>query len=538
MSITEMGFTIIDHHDPKHRLSAPEDIPTTIEGFNRIAQVAVNRVDRYEAYFKVAMNYTIQEEQLRHPIETTPLKDLGIFAILPSNHPKWSVEIGNIMYAHPKLTCVPTLTAKIEHYFEENYFTEDAVKLDISPAQKWFGNEERFDTHCLKVCCHRNYIKQVCQALYAMEREGHFPPKVRFLANQLGRKDERTYHKVLKSHTQYVNKIKSIALRDVVLDDLYTILNSTHDDQTLLHHFYDHGLAAVEPSFTKVKVHFLALDDNLAELDKLMHEMIIPQLQNASSVRPTITSFQPTPQEFSLPDHILDDFMKEFEGTITPDVKPNTLKKRTGSYVKAARRATQSPSKPITPPVSTSPSSSSTEIDKLKKEIFNLKDTIKRQTTTHSITPPSTPATPSLSSTDVEAMIDAKLPALETKSLTQTDIEAMIDAKLEDMKATITRDITSAVVDKVSVKLSASVIKSVIDSILPQLSNLIDTKLIPKTTVDLTEHVAMEEETIDLTSTPLKRDISPSREEATETQAPKKKPANKKPTPPSNPRRS
>ena len=203
-----MGFTIIDHNDSKHRLSAPEDIPTTIEGFNRIAQVVVNREDRYEASFKVAMNYTIQEELRRHPKETAPLKTLGIVPILPSNHPKWSVEIGNIIYAHPKLACVPTLTAKIENYIEANYFTEDEVRLDISPAVKWFGNEDRFDTHCLKVCFHRKYIKQVCQALYSMEKEGHFPPKVKFLANQLGRQDERVYRKDLKHHTKHVNNIK------------------------------------------------------------------------------------------------------------------------------------------------------------------------------------------------------------------------------------------------------------------------------------------------------------------------------------------
>ena len=161
---------------------------------------------------------------------------------------------------------------------------------------KWFGNEDRFDTHCLKVCFHRNYIKQVCQALYSMGKEVHFPPKVQFLANQLRRQDERIYRKALKHHTKHVNNIKSIALRDVVLEDLYTILNSTHDEQTLLHHFYDHGLASVEPSFTKGKVHFLALEEKLADLDRLLHEMIIPQLQNASSVKPTITSFQPTPQ--------------------------------------------------------------------------------------------------------------------------------------------------------------------------------------------------------------------------------------------------
>lgn len=78
ISIAEMGFTIIDYHHSKTRVSDAEDIPSTLEGFSKIAKFNINRDNRYDAYFKVVMNYTILEEYRRHPTEISPLKQLDI----------------------------------------------------------------------------------------------------------------------------------------------------------------------------------------------------------------------------------------------------------------------------------------------------------------------------------------------------------------------------------------------------------------------------------------------------------------------------
>lgn len=95
-----------------------------------------------------------------------------------------------------------------------------------------------------------------------------------------------------------------------------------------MNHYYEQELAAIEPSFTKGKVHFIALEENIYQLETLIHDVIIPQLQNASSVKPTISKFNPTPTEYDLPETLLEEWMTNYEGSSVPAVKPTTIPRR------------------------------------------------------------------------------------------------------------------------------------------------------------------------------------------------------------------
>ena len=205
--------------------------------------------------FRVAMNYSFKEIERRHPSTLQVTKSVTCTHFLLLYHFKWSTEIGNILFAHTTLTCLPSLTAKIEHYIA-NTLMEDDVLVGLSPTQKWFGNEDRFPTHCINFSCHRHHVKFVSQALHSMKKDGLLPPKVEFLANQI-LTHEKVYRNSLIKNTTYTNKLQSIALRDVDKEELYDILSSDYNGDHLIRSLYNRGLAAVQPSFIEGKVHFI-----------------------------------------------------------------------------------------------------------------------------------------------------------------------------------------------------------------------------------------------------------------------------------------
>ena len=74
--------------------------------------------------------------------------------------PRFSMEVGYLLYAHPNITYLTARTAEIEDYIATYCLTEKEMKIELTSGEKRFGYKEKIVDHVIKVLCHREHVNK------------------------------------------------------------------------------------------------------------------------------------------------------------------------------------------------------------------------------------------------------------------------------------------------------------------------------------------------------------------------------------------